>query len=237
MLQWNNMKALFIFLIFSYFLTAIANEATFSHLVRTGQSLMTISNEYYNTHQCWKLIANRNNISDNKSLVVNSSLLIPPRSLCQKSKNHLTEISKPPQLGLPEISITAISKKDEHIDRFFLFNPKGNKYSSYRSPKISKKIELTKRIPASSTNFSVNIKKPYTIQLAAFEDYQEAIQIKDQLGLKGHRVRLERGKDDNDKNWYRLRSGQFKTMASAKLFMQASTMSKQFPNFFIIKEQ
>ena len=114
--------------------------------------------------------------------------------------------------------------------------PKTNDVTSAREKKkavVVKKTRATVQTPAKSTDKKVQ-KGKYTIQIAAYKAFKDAVSQMATLEKKGFSSYRVKGKKDGQ-TWYRVRTGSFASYADAKKIKEK--LKKAKINSMIIKKE
>jgi|GEM_PF-3827480 phage tail protein X len=216
------------FLIVILFLVAnvsfASDVSSVTHSVVKGDSLMTISFKFYGTHQCWKVIQDANGSLENINVIEDGTLLlIPDISLCkhkrkeQKVWNSVTAKIVQPLYG------EKIDKTPTKIsDDFVMYDRLGQVYHGV--PVVSDKKVL-----------DVAGGKKFTIQIGAFKTKDEALinQKKiEELGISPYITDVM----IKSQKWYRVRVGNFSSLAQAKEYVDKKKISKYTNNKYFFVE-
>ncbi len=217
---------------FRYFFIAIFFSAllfakeTF-HQVKSGDTLMTISNQYYGTHQCWQLILSSNSqLKSQKNLEIGDRILIPNGSSCKK----ITIPTDSEDLSYKPILKSKVSKTDdrpfEDDDGFISYDSEGKK--------IKKNIEFIPTQKKSPPRKPMIIGSQFYIQLASFPTQAEAQNYKNKLKVSGFESEVVPSQVKNSL-WYRIYLGPFSTKRNAHAFYHDRKLKQISSDYIIIK--
>lgn len=216
-------------------------EKAMNHVVKKNETLMTISNVYYGTHQCWKIIAelNRGLLISHDGIEVGSTLQIPPHKNCRHPRAAVVPapaITMPTPKAVPVVERNVKSFKPVWKPGQMLEDV-GARRQVVGEP-TAELIEVT---PAAAPKKSVpvtrqgdmllwqkeNSKKLYFVQLKSLDDKLQAKAacqtLKQQLGER-FECHLDLFTDKNKKLFWRVQWGPFDQRRRA---LEALTVARQ----------
>lgn len=199
------------------------------HIVSSGESLMTISHRYYQTHKCWRLIRDEKKQKVvGESIEVGQKLFIPEKSECALLQPWILKASSSAGLVKNKKKVSILEKED----RFIIFNEKGE---GFKMKPLAKRKPLKKQLKKTVIEKKFH-QKNYEIQIAAFSTWDEAYFFKNQQEKKIQEdMRINRPMEGEKIKWYRLKLGHFLNSKQAMSFANKMGFSKQYPGFFITK--
>jgi LysM repeat protein len=208
-----------------------------TYIVKPGDSLMTISNQFYQTHQCWQIIMKENSLKSANEIEVNQKLTIPNSNQCSLTGN-LKKIVIVPKA--PEVK-NKKKKKSEKLelekDTFILY---GKQQKQFRPPPKNKSPvneEVQKKSPSKDNSSKKNNRLlVYTIQLSSFPDYNQALIEKEKLETAGIDIRIK-SVIIKQRKWFRLFTGEFSTKKKAINFAKTNKINLFSKDYFVTQKE
>lgn len=206
-------------------------QESIQYTVKRGDSLMTISNQFYGTHQCYHQILIANPELKNKDeLEVGQVVQVPSKKDCTKT---FTKQGRP---------LEFLAGSVDKVKKIYLNNTQIPEVVVQKQESRGALPDIIRRKGSIATNQRAiaSIEKKFWVQLKAAKTMDEAKAVCEGSSLYGQpcRVYKFRAPASGETTWHRVRLGPFDSSQEARDFFDSVSqdLKASYKDAFIVSE-